>query len=188
MDEKHIQALSAAVASMTHSHVLNYATPGLTSSLVGGGDAGKVRLFTSDRDTRHWITPHSHRFNFTCLVLAGSVENILYNKGYGGNKFCEGILRTVDGGLGNYELERATGWSRWSEVSSIYGVGETYSMRAEEIHSIRFSHDSRVLFFEGPQVCETTKILEPWSNGGVVKTFESPEWMFQRPLTGTDDK
>lgn len=172
------EAISTALNDMIHSPVQNYATPGLTSWLVGG-DRGKVRLFKADRATRHWITPHSHRFNFTCLVLQGEVENILFRQGHG-DAYCIGILRPKGGGLGGYELERSATCTHWQEEVHNYIAGQTYSMRAEEIHSIRFSAGCEVLFLEGPQVLETSKILEPWSNGRIVPTFDIPMWMFER--------
>lgn len=177
-----IDAIRAALGDMAHSPVRNYATPGLSSFLIGGAvGAGKVRLFKSDRHTRHWITPHSHRFNFTCLVLRGSVENIIFRRAYSeGDLYCVGILAPIDGGLGGYDLSRATVWTRFTEHPTIYKAGETYSMRAEEIHSIRFSAGAEVLFFEGPELMRTSMILEPWSNDAVVPTFETAAWMFER--------
>ena len=37
--------------------------------LVGGG-YGKVRLFEASRRQQSGVTPHSHRFDFTCLCFA----------------------------------------------------------------------------------------------------------------------
>lgn len=174
-----IEAIRKALNDMVHSPVRHYATAGLTSWLVGG-DRGKVRLFRSDRSTRHWITPHSHRFNFTCLVLRGSVENIVFRKGFEGDAYCVSTLRPKAGGMGGYELERGSGWTKMVETSQKFATGETYSMRAEEIHSIRFSSDAEVLFFEGPEVLTSSQLLEPWSDGKVVPTFECAPWMFER--------
>ncbi len=58
--------LIKAVLGMANNPIRHYIAPGLTSSLVGGGGHGKVRLFQADRETREWVTPHSHRFDFTC--------------------------------------------------------------------------------------------------------------------------
>ena len=176
-----IDAVRKAVLGMTHSRIRNYIAPGLTSWLVGGEGCGKVRLFTSDRDTREWITPHSHRFDFTCLVLAGEVTNILFQwepAFSNGNRYAVGTLRA--GGLGTYEFEPGTGAEPYSELSTVYRTGDTYSMKHDEIHTIRFSRGCAVLFFEGPEVAETSKVLEPWSDGRRVPTFVTMPWMFDR--------
>lgn len=181
-------ALDKIISAMANSQVHQYATPGLTSSLVGGNGCGTLRLFESDRDTREWITPHSHRFDFACLVLAGEVENILFVRGYGPrlNRFAEGKLRPVSGGLGHYEVVRIGDWAGYGEVSTTYKAGDIYSMQAKEIHTIRFSRGARVLFFEGPNISTESVFLEPYSNGKVVETFRTQPWMFERaPLATT---
>lgn len=175
-----LQALNAATGGMTHSVVRNYVTPGLTSSLVGGPGHGCVRLFESDRDTREWVTPHSHRFDFTCIVLAGQVENIEFTLSSRGDAYARGVLRPVDGGLGQYEAVHGEVGETYAETTRIYAPGDTYSMLHSEIHSIRFSRGARVLFFEGPNVSDTSVFLEPYSNGATVRTFAVQPWMFQK--------
>jgi len=179
------EALLKALKPMLHSRVRHYATPGLTSCLIGGNGHGKVRLFLSDRDTREWITPHSHRFDFTCLVLAGSVENILFTRAtyYGypnSNLYMTGTIRPKDGGLGGYDIARGGIAEPWVESATKYSEGDTYSMTHRQIHSIRFSRDAIVMFLEGPEVSETSVVLEPYSNEELVPTFETASWMFKR--------
>lgn len=182
--------VAKALAGMQRSPVRNYVTPGLTSWLIGGEGKGLVRMFTSDRDTNEWITPHSHRFDFTCIVLAGEVENILFTRVYGseGNSYCQGALIAIDGGLGGYEFIPGTGYSQWEKHSYTYTRGQTYSMTAKEIHSIRFSKGAKVLFLEGPEVEQRTIVLEPWSDGARVPTFETREWMFKREPQSPGEK
>lgn len=175
-----LRALGAATDSLAHSIVRNYVTPGLTSALVGGAGHGCVRLLESDRDTREWITPHSHRFDFTCIVLAGQVENIEFTPSSRGDLYACGTLRPIDGGLGQYEVVHGEIGETYAETTRIYGPGGTYSMRHHEIHSIRFSRGARVLFFEGPNVSDTSVFLEPYSNGATVHTFAVQPWMFQK--------
>jgi hypothetical protein len=169
---------------MASSPIKNYATPGLTSWRVGGNDHGQVRLFTSERDTREWITPHSHRFDFACLVLAGHVDNITFTRSdtpAGANRFALGVLEPVEGGLGKYILNRDGDRAWFREHTQRYGVGDAYEMASEEIHSIRFSKGARVLFFEGPIVRSTSVVLEPVGEDGVVvPTFDTKPWMFRR--------
>jgi hypothetical protein len=182
--------LASLVTRMANSHVRNYVVPGLTSSLVGGGKNGQVRLLTSDRPTREWVVPHSHRFDFTCLVLTGRVENILFEEFRDYNdrrvnaasEYSPGTLRRVADGLGKYNLERSGQSQLYEEFTKFYGPGDTYSMTADQIHSIRFSKDAKVLFFESPEVTDSSIILEPYSNGKVVPTFETQPWMFEKAL------
>lgn len=173
-------AFLRTLEEMSHHSVRNYIAPGLTSSLLGGDGRGMVRVFTSDRDTREWVTPHSHRFNFSCIVIRGQVENMLFTPG-AGNKYCPATLRRK-GGIGEgYEVIRnPENAKEYTELTRVYSQGETYSLAHTDIHSIRFSKDAVVLFLEGPLVVEETTILEPFSNGSIVETFETKPWMFQK--------
>lgn len=164
--------------AMSTNEVHNYVLPGLTSALIGGEGRGQVRILNSDRDTREWVTPHSHRFDFVCLVLAGQVENIVFTRGQG-NYYAKGMIKPVEGGMGKYQVSRTSEWGGYVEHSTTYTEGECYSMRADEIHSIRFSRGAEVLFFEGPNVRDFSVFLEPWSNGRAVPTFETRSWMFE---------
>lgn len=75
------------ILSLTHSHVHNYVIPGLTSSLIGEQSPhGSVRVFQCLRDHQEVITPHSHRFDLTCIVLRGSVMNRIWEPVEGGPK------------------------------------------------------------------------------------------------------
>lgn len=58
-------------------------------------------------------------------------------------------------------------WSLWEKnyyfyEDEVYKEGDEYGMMFDEIHSIFFSRDTWVLFFEGPEVTEETAILEPY--------------------------
>jgi hypothetical protein len=179
--------LKAVAKAMAHSPVHQYVVPGLTSSLVGGPGHGTVRLFESDRDTREWVTPHSHRFDFACLVLAGEVENLVYTRsidpGGGSNAFAVGTCRPLYGsvrGLGEYEIVHGTTGQQFIEGSNTYVAGDVYAMKHDEIHSIRFSKGAKVLFFEGPEVAQESVFLEPFSNGKTIPTFKVEPWMFER--------
>lgn len=174
------------VGEMANGAVRNYATAGLSSFLVGGKGKGKgrVRLFTSDRDTREWITPHSHRFDFTCAVLDGEVENTLFEftayRTYESNSYVRGLVTPVAGGLGKYEIKHGNTPFDYIEITTVYKEGDTYSMTADMVHSIRFSKGARVLFFEGPETRTTSAFLEPYSDGKPVRTFKTHDWMFER--------
>lgn len=89
---------------MENAKVLNYALPGLASAIVSGShDHGRVRAFRADRATHEFIAPHSHRFDFDSLALAGSVTNTLFTPDPNCDPYLASRLRPWDGGLGKYE-------------------------------------------------------------------------------------
>lgn len=173
----------AALLKMAHSPVRNYVVPGLTSSLIGAkSDTGTIRLFECERDQQEAITPHSHRFNFQCWVLSGSVRNRIWSMSYDSDTEADWYTATTlsySGEIGQYEPV-ATNRHRWRYADSVFGEGECYSMRADEVHSIWFSRGAKVLFFEGPTLANESKIIEPYVNGATVPTMEVKPWMFAR--------
>lgn len=182
--------LTTHLADMMHNKLGNYIVPGLTSVLIGDGDKhGKVRLFMADRETRDTITPHSHRFDFHCVVLRGHVRNALYiqstEPGDGGmlprEQWCLSTIDQVCGvnGIRSYHHTRDNGPLWYAKHERLYSVGQEYGMKHMEIHSITFSKDAMVLFFEGPPLTSVSKMIEPWVNGRVVPTFETKDWMFE---------
>lgn len=179
-----MDALAAAVLAMRHNRLGNYIVPGLTSHLIGGSDeVGRVRLFSTDRSTRDVITPHSHRFDFTCLVLAGDVRNTIYRESQRGDEdWCLSTIDQVCGkdGLREFVHKRADSPARFYREVTEYHKGDVYSMTTDEIHSIEFTKDAKVLFFEGPQLRSRSEMIEPWVDGKVVPTFRTEPWMFDR--------
>lgn len=163
--------------SMAHSGLHNYILPGLESWLIGGEGRGTVRLFKSDRHEQHpEITPHSHRFDFACLVLSGKVQNVLWKEDAYGDEYAVSNLK-YEGQPGQYT--RSDGKvARYCTQMKEHKAGDWYCMRADEIHSIRFLERAVVLFFEGPQVTDTTVILEPYE-GERLATFTTADWMFK---------
>jgi len=169
--------------AMAHSPVRNYVVPGLTSWLIGQpSEHGTVRLFQSEREHQESMTPHSHRFDFQCWVLEGSVRNRLWTTGWYDERNTDQYRRSVlhyEGAMGKYRSEPLD-VKGWAYEEKTFGAGECYSMKAHEIHSIYFSRGCRVLFFEGPTVNGHSQVLEPWVNGEVIPTMEVKPWMFQR--------
>ena len=175
-------ALFRAVLPLAHSHLANYILPGVTSSIIASGPQGMVRMFTSSRETREFVTPHSHRFDFTCLVLDGWAENIVYQRSYAceGDRWHKSQLQRVTDGPRRYKVVALGEPAFYTEEVRRYGKGETYSMTHSAIHSIRFSRGARVLFFEGPQRQENTVILQPDDphTQQAIPTFDVARWMF----------
>lgn len=166
------------IHSMKSDRVRNYVLAGLDSYLLNNGT---VRLFSSSRDTQDDITPHSHRFDFLCIVLSGQVLNRVWSPRSAhhfesADLFMESRL-IYDGEIGRHErFEVGAGWYDYKD--SVYTAGEFYSMKAEEIHSIAFSRHTNVLFLEGPTKSPESTILEPIVDGNVIRTYETKPYMF----------
>ena len=166
---------------MAHSPIRNYVVPGLTSWLISAPSVnGAVRMFECTRNHQEAITPHSHRFDFQCLVLEGRVRNrVWYESSSGsGDEYRETTL-VYDGGVGKYS-KGGKKFSHYTYCEDTYSDGETYAMRAHEIHSIFFDKGTRVLFFEGPTISDMSVILEPVAYGETIETFKVEPWMFQK--------
>jgi hypothetical protein len=173
-------ALRTFVRRMKHSPIQNYGgIPGLTSYLVGGpSEHGLIRLMECSREHHESIIPHSHRFDFHCVVLAGQVRNIVWERAGRGDAYQESTL-IYGGKPGVYDM-RPEGTGNWTTKGTVYGVDEEYEMCAEQVHSIFFSRGASVLFFEGEPRNESSIILQPVVDGEVVPTFQVQPWAFKR--------
>ena len=170
---------------MAHSPRSNYIVPGLTSWLIGTPhpDKGCVRLFHCSRNHQENIVPHSHRFDFQCVVLKGTVWNIEWGIDETGDEFYMSTLRTGSD-IGTYTHDaRSKMVERFRPFPARHGEGETYSMEHNQIHSIEFERDTYVLFFEGPKKTDETTVLEPYVDGARIPTFKVDPWMFLKGNT-----
>lgn len=169
--------------SMKHGSLLNYIAPGLNSSLLGGTqETGKVRVFDSVIEQQQPIAPHSHRYDFACLVLRGNVKNLLWTRTKNPTAClyqCSQLKSNTR--LAGCELESSKDIDTWAPQEIVYQESEWYSMKAEEFHSIYFSKDAMVLFFEGPERLESSYVLQPFVNNQVIPTFKIEPWMFVTP-------
>lgn len=172
---------------MTHSALQNYIVPGLESHLLAEpSDKGSVRLFVNSRDQHHHITPHSHRFDFQCLVLRGSVVNTVFHElppsasvdAFERADEYTTVILEYKGKPGNYDQTHGV-ISSWGFERHHYAVGDWYSMTFDQVHSIEFSRDAIVLFMEGPKKTNMTQVLLPHVDGQTLPTFEVAPWMFQ---------
>jgi hypothetical protein len=128
---------------MRHSRLGNYIVPGLTSHLVGGAEFGKVRVFSTERSARDFITPHSHRFDFTSLVLSGTVHNTLYIKSAANAEaWCLSTIGQVCGenGLLEYVHTRDPGPSNWHHETYTYGFRPSKRNRGSSSEGVRSEH------------------------------------------------
>lgn len=167
--------------SMARKTVSNYIAPGLSSSIIGEQhDGGCVRLFQSSRDQQFAITPHSHRFDFSCLVIRGTVTNRIWTQTDEGDVFEQSVLEFD--ALGKYTRGHNNFLVTCSPHDTIYTENEVYSMDAGEVHSIYFGAQTDVLFFEGPMRKTSSVILEPYVDGAVIRTFAVEPWMFKKAV------
>ncbi len=168
------------LSAMKHSPLHNYGgIPGLTSWLIGApSEQGTVRLMECSRDHYEPIIPHNHRFDFECIVLCGNVRNIIWTADESGDEYQVSQLR-YEGTPGNYQKDKI-GVVRYKNKVELFRTGQKYGMSAEEIHSIFFGKDTKVLFFEGPDKGSSSFILEPFVNNEVVPTFKVEPWMFKK--------
>jgi len=162
------------LVSMRHSPLRNYIVPGLTSWLImDNGEAGKLRMFDSSREQHEFITPHSHRFDFLACVAQGSVENMTWFESDCEDSETYQMTRTTyldEPGKFKSEI-----WTRENFITDVieYKEGDCYSMKFNEIHSIKFSKGAKVLFFEGPAKVDCSYVLEPLIDG-VHSAFSTP--------------
>lgn len=169
--------------NMSMSKISNYVIPGLESYLLSKSEAGGcVRLFVSTREHQESIVPHSHRFDFQCVVLGGEVTNIIWTRCFDRPSSSDEFVVTSHkymGTPGLYEQQESlTGWFTRSAVT--YVAGANYRMRHDQIHSIRFSRGTAVLFFEGPPVTDSNVVLEPLVDGVRIPTGATQPWMFKK--------
>lgn len=175
-----------AVLAAAHSPVHNYVIPGLTSSLLDttSKPGSTVRVFTCSRDHQEVITPHSHRFNFECIVMRGQVTNRIWKREAGGDTYQTVVLE-YSGEIGKH-IKRKREVQEWTYHDEVYVQGQTYSMSADQVHSIWFSRGAVVLFFEGPQVQNHSIAIEPYINGEMIDTMTVQPWMFRKGVDGND--
>lgn len=177
---------TSVIKSMQTSRVRDYIIPGLNSYML---EDGKVRMFESTRDFSGTVTPHTHRFDFTCLVLQGIVRNRVYEEV--SPLIIEEerpphdlfTVRTigldVNEAFGDYErITQDYQGARFTSETTEYLTGDWYSMGCDEYHSIEFGRDTKVLFFEGPQRAATSKVLLPFMHNETIETMKTEDWMF----------
>jgi hypothetical protein len=167
------------IDQIAHSPIRNYVVPGVTSWLIGERSTkGCVRMFTCERDHVEPVTPHSHRFGFHAVVLHGRVTQRLWRQKWNGDVYRSSVLK-YEGDAGKYQ-QIPGGSEPWTFSDELYGPGDSYSMRPEELHSIYFARGTKVLVFEGPTELGHSTILEPVVDGEVCETFRVDPWMFKR--------
>jgi len=162
--------------------VTNYVLPGLTSILMNTEDSGaKVRMFVNTRHQVHSITPHSHRFNLSCLVIKGWVENTIWvpcsSRMDEGDLFQRSTLEYC-GKIGSYRRTEGVACHHRPNLLT-HREGDLYHMAYDEIHSIVFSKGAKLLLIESAPECKSSVILEPIVDGKHLETMRVEDWMFK---------
>lgn len=171
--------LAHHLESMKHSPRHNYVIPGLTSWLISDPSPhGCVRMFECSRDHEEPILPHTHRFNFSCIVLNGKVRNRIWSPNALGDEYQVSEV-TYEGIMGQHQkFPQHIGKFLFMERE--YREDDEYEMSSGEYHSIYFRKGTKVLFFEGPSdPDEKSLILEPVVDGEVIPLFRTDPWMFR---------
>lgn len=185
------------IEDMRTSKVRNYIIPGLDSYLLKDGC---VRMFHSTRHYAGEVTPHTHRFDFACYVLQGEVENRIYERvtpdlmvmKHDGDNWKKGepepdyfTIRTlVRSGtehdiMGSYDQFGDEENVPFISTVSKYTGGAWYSMTHDQFHSIRFGKDTKVIFFEGPELRPENQVLLPYMHNETIETMECQKpWMY----------
>lgn len=196
MDHNVMQQVSEVVDSMKNGVIRNYIVPGLDSFLLSRNDC-KVRLFEMTREQEMFITPHSHRFDFACCVLKGSVTHYVYEQAGDSESIYPEIPLPLNGfmihQINEYVASEKVpgpgsntgfkiiplGYGHFTRKKTFYPSGSWYTLTIEKFHSIEFTMGAQVLFLEGAEQGSTSYFLEPVVNGKVISLFSIPEWMYQ---------
>jgi hypothetical protein len=147
--------------------------------ILDKGKHGMVRMFECERTQHEHITPHSHRFDFSACVLQGSVENTIWAPTtLDGDDYAVSAL-VYSGVPGEYTRSHV-GSKKFTTRAVTHETGTWYSMKAEEIHSIKFSKGAQVIFFECGSSSNVTHALEPFVDGETIPTMRTASWMFKK--------
>jgi hypothetical protein len=175
------EAVLKALIEKKNKPIYNYIIPGLTSWNIAEGPNQTIRLYEASRDQYQTITPHSHRSKLECFVLEGFVENFIWTPSTDiKDDFWFKNELFYNGDPGNYTKIQASISERWKRSKRIYGVGESYVMEHDVIHSILFYKGAKLLLIKGPEVTEKTIILEQEAYGKCIPTLNVEPWMYKK--------
>lgn len=156
----------------------NYILPGMVSTMLATpARGGIVRLFEMTREQEYEVTPHDHRYNFQCCVLAGTVENRRYRtQSTEYDQYAGYVSLPYDPATHSLD-ESCPTYMHGQFTDEHFSEGDWYAMSKDEFHSIRFSKGAKVLFIEGPEQKKQSSCLVPYINGRICNTFIWRDWM-----------
>ena len=164
----------ANIRPLLTNELTNYILPGLSSFEIT-----KARVFTMQRPATTMMAPHTRRYELRALVIEGVVTNTVYVADpYG----CSYAITSLNykGHPGSYVCKDTEQRCAFTQQINAYGPGDWYSLRADEFCSMSFEHGAEVLILEGPQISDSSRILEPVdAEGKRIETFRVEPWMFK---------
>lgn len=172
---------SEILDSLKHSKITNYVIPGLESYIISNDkeNGTMVRMFEMTREQSAMCVPHTHRYNFYCVVLEGRVYNTVWCDHDTEGDLFEIVKLRRGKAFGEYKIDDRPREGRFVPRECRYLKGESYSMDAHQVHSIRFDKGTKVLFMESKDVLDYSYALLPIVDGEVVDNLSTQPWMFR---------
>lgn len=136
---------------MPHSRI-NHHTPGLNYLNLQRSDKFTLKLYLLEPNNNHnsgfLVHPHTHRYEFNTVVLAGCVENVVLKEL--GNKVPPKGKRDFPMIRHEYSPEGVSGkplgtWLYETDESGIYESGQSYYLNTDQIHTLRTSNRPTLL-------------------------------------------
>ena len=136
--------------SIKHS-VMDHHVPGLQYLNLSRSDKFTLKLYliegARNDQSGFLIHPHSHRYDFNTVVLAGKVQNTVFKEGLeGGRDSTRHSMVRLD-----YSPENGLAKSgppvclRETAESGVFGVRESYFLNCKQIHTLKVWPDATLL-------------------------------------------
>lgn len=124
----------------------DFHTKGLDYICLKRSDEETIKFYFFEGDVTHLpevVSPHDHRYDFDTTCMSGGVENIWFEAHDDGQEFNRFAYMTpLNGGTGFTWI----GTDRLKKVRRrLRQRGESYSMKAEELHTIRITRNNTVI-------------------------------------------
>lgn len=142
---KALQQLNIEKAAQ-HSR-LDHHTVGLDYLNLQRSDKFTLKLYllapNTNNNSGFLVHPHTHRYEFNTVVLAGRVENVVFVDP--GNKSIPGDLLNFPMVRHEYSPEGISGKPKGTwlchqiDDSGVYNAGEAYYLKTDQIHTLRTS-------------------------------------------------
>ena len=161
------------ISNYSVNEIQHYAIPYLTSHQVQSAE-----ILHMEHYQHGLVAPHSHRHNLLFVVLEGAVSNDLYLPDDRGPEY---LIRTIKygGRPGKYSSDNEEARGRFRSVRYSFNAGDCFRMLADEIHSIYFGKDAKLLRVSGPELTETSLQLIPVTDKAVCVDIAAVQpWMF----------
>jgi hypothetical protein len=131
-----------------------------------------IKVYFFDGDIAHLpevVAPHNHRYNFTTMVLSGSLRNWRYERVMKPDPFSElyerfDYMTPLNGGKG---FDWAGRTRLYRLPAETYPPGSIHGHKAEEIHTIAVGSDQTVIMLDqGPDVLAMDEPTQLWRPPG----------------------